>query len=62
MGWNREFNKPDKNHPNYIVWEKDNRLSLNWVDGQAFLYNWSGPQTFIRVLGFIDKWINGKKY
>lgn len=61
MGWNRTFNKPLKDHPNYILWEKDNRLSLNWVDGGAYLYDWSGPQTFIRALDFIDKWIADKR-
>lgn len=61
MNWDRRFNKPDKNHPNYIVWEKENRLSLNWVDGAAHLYNWSGTETFIKVLDFVDKWIKNKK-
>ena len=42
FGWNRTTNKPNKNHPNYIFYEKDNKLSLNWVDGAAYLYNWSG--------------------
>lgn len=56
MGWDRKFNKPSKAHPNYIVWESENRLSINWVDGAAYLYNWSGPETFIKVLDFIDKW------
>jgi hypothetical protein len=57
FGWNRTTNKPNKNHPNYIFYEKDNRLSLNWVDGAAYLYNWSGTETFIKVLNFIDRWI-----
>lgn len=61
LGWDRRFNKPDKNHPNYIFYEEDNRLSLNWVDGEAFLYKWSGPETFVKVLNFIDKWIKDKK-
>lgn len=61
FGWNRTFNKPDKNHPNYIIWEKDNRLSLNWVDGDARLYAWSGVQTFTKVLDFIEKCIPERK-
>ena len=61
MGWNRTTNRPDKNHPNYIVWENTNRLSLNWVDGAAHLYEWSGPKTFIQVLDFVDKWIRDKR-
>lgn len=61
FGWNRTTNKPNKNHPNYILYERDNHLSLNWVDGAAYLYNWSGPETFIKVLDFIDKWIKTKK-
>jgi len=61
MGWNRTTNKPNRNHPNYIIWEEKNRLSLNWVDGPAHLYKWSGPETFIRVLDFIDNWIYDRK-
>jgi hypothetical protein len=61
MRWDRKYNKPDKRHPNYIIYEKDNRLSLNWVDGAAHLYDWTGPKTFTRVLDFIDKWIVVKK-
>ena len=61
MGWNRTTNKPNKNHPNYIIWEKNNCLSINWVDGPAHLYNWSGPETFIRVLDFIESWIEKRR-
>jgi hypothetical protein len=61
MGWNRTTNKPNRNHPNYIIWEDNNRLSLNWVDGPAHLYKWSGPETFIRILDFIDNWIENRK-
>ncbi|MCX5632289.1 MAG: hypothetical protein NTW93_01215 [Phycisphaerae bacterium] len=60
FNWDRKFNKPNKNHPNYICYEKDNRFSLNWVDGEAHLFNWSGAGTFIKVLDFIDKWIQTK--
>ena len=58
--WNRTTNKPDRNHPNYIYYEKDDRVSLNWVDGAAYLYNRSGVETFIKILNFIDKWIPQK--
>ena len=58
FGWNRSYNKPNKEHPNYIIYEKDNHLSLNWVDGAAYLYKWSGAATFNRILDFIDKWIS----
>jgi hypothetical protein len=61
MGWNWTTNKPNKNHLNYIIWEKNNRLSLNWVDGPAHLYKWSGIGTFIKVLDFIDYWIENRK-
>lgn len=61
MGWDRTHNKPDKEHPNYIVFEEPNSISLNWVDGGAFLYKMSGPETFIKVLDFIDKRIKDKK-
>ena len=60
FGWDRTINKPDKNHPNYIYYENYNHVSLNWVDGAAYLYNWSGVETFIKVLDFIDKWIQKK--
>jgi len=61
MGWNRTTNKPNKNHPNYIICENNNRLSLNWVDGPAHLYKWSGPGTFTRILDFIESWIENRK-
>jgi protein-tyrosine phosphatase len=41
--------------------EDKNHLSLNWVDGAAYLYNWSGPATFIKIMDFIDKWIPNRK-
>lgn len=61
FGWNRTTNNPNKNHPNYIFYEKDNRLSLNWVDGAAHLYSWSGVETFNKILDFIEKWSNQRK-
>lgn len=61
FNWNRTTNKPDKNHPNYIKYKEGDRFSLNWVDGPAYLYKMSGPETFIEVLDFIDKWIKKKK-
>jgi len=61
FGWNRKTNKPDKGHPNYIFYENNNKLSLNWVDGKAYLYGWSGVETFKKVLNFIEKWNNQRK-
>jgi hypothetical protein len=61
FGWNRTTNKPDKKHPNYIYYEKENHLSLNWVDGAAHLYTWSGEKTFINIMDFIEKWISQRK-
>jgi hypothetical protein len=55
MRWDKKFNKPPKNHPNYIKLVNNNRFSLNWVDGGAYLYEWSGSETFIEILDFIDK-------
>lgn len=55
LGWDRKFNKPDRTHPNYIVLEQDHHLSLNWVDGSADLYRWSGPGTFQYILDFVDR-------
>lgn len=60
FGWNRTTNKADKSHQNYICYENNNRLSLNWVDGASYLYDWSGVETFIKILDFIDKWISKK--
>ena len=34
---------------------------MNWVDGAAYLYKWSGPETFIRVLDFVDNWTKHKR-
>ena len=61
FGWNRTTNKPNKDHPNYIFYEKDNRLSLNWVDGASYLYKLSGNETFIKTLDFIEKWLPKRK-
>lgn len=58
MGWDRKFNKPPRNNPNYIKLELENRFSLNWVDGGAHLYNWTGVETFVEILDFIDRWIS----
>ena len=55
LGWDRKFNKPVRDHPNYIVLELEHHLSLNWVDGGPHLYEWSGPATFNHVLDFIDQ-------
>jgi predicted protein tyrosine phosphatase len=57
MGWQES----QKGHPNYILFEDDNVLSFNWGDGQAFLYNMTGPEGFVRALDFIDRWIGTKK-
>lgn len=61
FGWDRRQNRPSKEHPNYIVFEDENRLSLNWVDGEARLYEWSGPKVFNQVLDFVAKKISSKK-
>lgn len=61
MGWDRQYNKPDKNHPNYIKLISGNRFSLNWVDGGAYLYDWTGVETFIEILNFIEKHILNKR-
>ena len=59
LGSDRKFNKPDQSHPNYIMLEQEHHLSLNWVDGPAPLYRWSGPATFQFVLDFIDRELSG---
>jgi len=61
FGWNRTTNKPNRKQPNYIFYEENNLISLNWVDGAAHLYNWSGVETFNKVLDFIEKWNRQRK-
>ena len=61
LGWEFKLSKQYRSHPNYICYEKDNHFSLNWVDGAAYLYDWTDPETFIKVLDFIDKWIQNRK-
>ena len=61
FGWNKIYNKPPKNHPNYIWFEKKNRFSLNWVDGNAELFEQSGIEIFIKALDFIEKHYTQKK-
>lgn len=51
----RRFIHARKEHPEYIVAERGSHLMLNWVDGPARLYEWSGPETFTRSLDFIQK-------
>lgn len=52
-GWS---NAPPRDHPDYLAFEDGQFLSFNWVDGPSNMYDWSGPQAFIRALDFIDKW------
>lgn len=56
-GWS---NAPPRNHPDYLAFEDNQFLSFNWVDGAARLYDWSGPEAFVRALDFIDKWYESK--
>lgn len=47
-----------------VVNEENNHLYLNWVDSKDskyFNYNNEGVSVFIKVLDFIDKWINKRK-
>lgn len=61
LGWDRKYNKPPRNHPDYIKLKDENRLSLNWVDGASHLYNWTGVETFIEIMDFIDNCIDSRK-
>lgn len=61
MSWDKEVNKPDRTHPNYVFYRDDNYVSLNWVDGGMHLYVASGTVTFKKVLDFVeDKLVNKK--
>lgn len=55
MGWSRS-SRPSKDDPDYLYREEGDWLSLNWVDGGAHLYSWSGPELFSKTLDFIDRW------
>jgi hypothetical protein len=61
MGWDRKYNKPSSNHPNYILLERDQLFSLNWVDGAARVYEWTKPEGFTQILDFVDKWYPSKQ-
>ncbi len=56
MDWNRTDKKPPKDHPNYLIREEGNIFSVNWVDGEARLYEWSGVDVFNKILDFMEKW------
>ena len=56
-GWS---NAPPRNHPDYLAFEDGQFLSFNWVDGAARMYDWSGPEAFVRALDFIGKWYESK--
>ncbi|WP_373084174.1 hypothetical protein [Sneathiella sp.] len=56
-GWS---NAPPRDHPDYLAFEEGQFLSFNWVDGAARMYDWSGPEAFVRALDFIDKWYESK--
>lgn len=45
----------ERDHPDYIFKERPHHLILNWVDGPARLYDWSGPEMFTRVNDFIER-------
>ena len=61
MGWDHKNHKPDRKSPEYIVMERENLMSINWVDADdPKLFEWAGVESFIRALDFIEKWI-GKK-
>ena len=46
----------NQDNPNYLVFEDDNFLSINWVDGNSNMFEWTGVPVFIKSLDFIDKW------
>jgi hypothetical protein len=60
MGWSIH-NRPKKDDKNYLYSESSSEISLNWVDGGPHLYEWYGPEFFIKLLDFIDKHIKERK-
>lgn len=61
LGWSRILNKPNTRHSNYIIYEKDNHLSLNWVEGRADIANCNWVETLSSVLDFIEIWIENRE-
>lgn len=53
LGWNRRT--VDKDSPHYIILERGNHLSLNWIDGPARYYESGGLSVFSLVLDFIQE-------
>lgn len=54
-GWKKGENR--KNDPCYVMCSHGNQiLSVNWVDGQAHLYNWEGKgvENFQKILTWIE--------
>lgn len=61
MGWDKKKEEVNKKNPNYVYYEKKDRLSLNWLDNLKEIDKCNGHQTLIDVLDFIDRWIGNKK-
>lgn len=57
LDWNRTTDKPNKNHLTYNNYIDGNYISLNWVNSPAYLYNCSGADTLVKILDFIENWI-----
>lgn len=58
LGWDKNKFSPDKKHPDYYIYEKNNHLSLNWIAGRTEI---GGVETFVKILDFISKWIKIRK-
>lgn len=58
------FKSLPPDHPNYIFFEEDNHLYVNWVDApQPRFYDYpigTGISNFKRVLDFVDSWIDDR--
>ena len=61
FGWNRTSNRPSKNHKYDLLYINGNHMSLNWVDGPAYLYNCGGVDIFLNALDFIEYWIEKRR-
>lgn len=59
--WQKGFKYADD--PCYIICQKDNVMSVNWVDAAAKFYDWQGKgvETFIKILDFIDQFRDTSK-
>lgn len=53
LGWTRKT--VDRGSDDYIVYDRNGWMSLNWVDGRAELYDLGGVEVWDAAFDFIDR-------